>query len=337
MHAEKFIEPFIDFVEENFDASQHLYLVRQSEKFKIKPRSNVVFVGEGLSKLKQVLLYVKYLNRADKIILHGLFDRGMFLILFVQPWLLKKCYWVMWGGDLYYYQSRPRGFRSDLFERIRTFVIRRIGYFVTYVKGDYQLAQKWYGSTGKYCECLMYPSNLYKEYVVPPKQGDDINILVGNSADPSNNHVEIFEKLKPYKDRNIKIICPLSYGQAGYAETIAKLGRELFGDKFSPLLDFMPFVKYLELLGQIDIAVFAHKRQQAMGNTITLLGLGKKIYMRSDITSWKLFAELCVGVFDVEQFDINFITAQEAESNRKIIAEHFSNAQLVDQWKKIFR
>jgi hypothetical protein len=337
MHAEKFIEPFIDFVEKNFDASQHQYLIRQSEKFKTKPRSNVVFVEERLSKLKQVLLYVKYLNRADKIILHGLFDRAMFAILFAQPWLLKKCYWVMWGGDLYYYQNRPRGFSSDLLERIRSFVIRRIGHFVTYVKGDYQLAQKWYGSTGKYCECLMYPSNLYKDYAVPPKKGSAINILVGNSADPTNNHAEVFEKLKPYKDQDIQIFCPLSYGPAGYAEMIAKLGRELFGDKFSPLLDFMPFEKYIELLGQIDIAVFAHKRQQGMGNTITLLGLGKKVFMRDDITSWESIAQMGIRIYNLSSLDLSEQDEVNIEINKGIVRKYFSESNLRNQLDEIFQ
>lgn len=337
MHAEKFIEPFIDFVEKNFDASQHLYLIRQSERFKTKPRSNVVFVEKRLSKLNQVLLYVKYLNLAEKIILHGLFDRGMFVILFAQPWLLKKCYWVMWGGDLYYYQSRSSGFRSDLFERFRAFVIRRIGYFVTYVKGDYQLAQKWYGSTGKYCECLMYPSNLYKDYAVPPKQGSAISILVGNSADPTNNHAEVFEKLKPYKDQNIQIFCPLSYGPVGYAKMIAKLGRELFGDKFSPLLDFMPFEKYLELLGQIDIAVFAHKRQQGMGNTITLLGLGKKVFMRDDITSWESISQMGIRVYNLSDFDMCEQDEVVKGINKEIVRKYFSESNLHNQLDEIFK
>jgi len=337
MHAEKFTESFIDFVEQNFDSSKHQYLIRQSEKFKTKPRSNVVFVREGLSKLKQFLLYAKYLNRAEKIILHGLFDRGMFIILFIQPWLLQRCYWVMWGGDLYYYQNRPRGFRSDLFELIRASVIRRIGHFITYIKGDYELAQKWYGAKGEYHNCLMYPSNLYKKYVVPPKQGDTVNILVGNSADPTNNHAEVFEKLKPYKDQNIKIYCPLSYGPIEYAEQMAKLGNELFGDKFTPLLDFMPFEKYLDLLGQIDIAVFAHARQQAMGNTITLLGMGKKVYMRTDVTSWSLFATLGVTIFDIAYLDLLPINADDAAKNRQIIANYFSHNALLAQLGEIFQ
>lgn len=37
-----------------------------------------------------------------------------------------------------------------------------------------------------------------------------------------------------------------------------------------------------------------------MGNTITLLGLGKTVYMRSDTTQWQFFKEKEIVVGDVE-------------------------------------
>jgi len=104
-----------------------------------------------------------------------------------------------------------------------------------------------------------------------------------------------------------------------------------------PLLDFMPFEKYLELLGQIDITVFAHKRQQAMGNTITLLGLGKKVYMRNDVTPWEFLMELGVEVCDLEQLDIQRLSKNEAVRNREIIKNYFSKQKLVEQLEDVFK
>jgi len=335
--GDKFIEPFIQFIENHFDSKDHLFLISPMALYKVKPRSNVVMLDERMGRLRKMAEWSKAMNKADKIILHGLFDIRIINLLCLQPWLLKKCYWVMWGGDLYHYKLRGRGIRSDIQEAKRAFVIKRMGHLVTYIKGDYELAQKWYCAKGEYHTCLMYPSNLYKEYAMSPKQGDDINILVGNSADPTNSHVEIFEKLKPYKDQNIQIVCPLSYGQIEYAERIAELGKELFGDKFTPLIDFMPFEKYLEFLGKIDIAVFAHKRQQAMGNMTTLLGLGKKVYLRSDVTPWEFYSKLGVKVFDVDGLELLPIHKDEATRNRQIVAGNFSHDALVAQLREIFK
>lgn len=44
-------------------------------------------------------------NRADKIILHGLFNIYAVLLLVLNPWLLKKCYWVIWGGFIFFHVS----------------------------------------------------------------------------------------------------------------------------------------------------------------------------------------------------------------------------------------
>ncbi len=329
---DKFIPAFIDFIGNNFEEEQHIFVLRGDiNRFPVKQGVNIFHLN-SVSKVS----FIKTLYKADKIILHSLFGRGIVLLLSIQPWLLRKCYWVMWGGDLYYYQFAERNLKSYLYEMLRCFVIKRISHFITYVKGDYELVKKWYGGNGKYHECFAYPSNLYQPYTLPKRQDGDINILVGNSADPSNNHKEIFEKLLPYKDKDIKIYCPLSYGNPSHAEEMVKLGKELFGEKYVALIDLMTFDKYLELLGQIDIAVFAHRRQQAMGNTISLLGLGKKVFMRSDVSSWQVFQDIDVKVFDIENFDLVAFDPDVCFQNRQKIEGHFSCITLTQQWKAIF-
>jgi len=331
---DKFISPFIDFVEKNCSGEQHVfYLVGDIKRYPILPSKNVFHIQ---NKRQYFLLLIQMLF-ADKIILHSIFDGRVVKLLAIAPWVLRKCYWVMWGGDLYHYQFRSRGRHEDRYEKIRAFVIRHMGHFVTQIKGDYELVQKWYGAKGAWHECFMYPSNLYTGHAAQPKRGDSVNILVGNSADPTNNHAEVFEIIKKYQDQNIKIYCPLSYGQPDYAKQIAKLGAELFGYKFIPLLDFMPYEEYLELLGQIDIAVFAHKRQQAMGNATTLLGLGKKVYMRSDVTPRRVYSNLGVKVFDLDKLDLQPINSDEATRNSQAVLSYFSEANLTAQLKEIFK
>ncbi len=212
-----------------------------------------------------------------------------------------------------------------------------MGHFITYIKDDYELVKKWYGAKGKYHECLMYPSNLYKEYNVVYKKRSTINIQIGNSATSTNNHMRIFEKLQKYKDENINIFAPLSYGEKEYAEMVIRKGKELFGDKFIPLTEFMPFERYLEFLSEIDIAIFAHNRQQGMGNIITLTGMGKRVYMRSDITPWQLFRDIGVKVYDIEDLDLTPIDEETKRGNQEIVKNYFSEENLKEQWRVIFK
>ena len=336
-NLDKFIPPFIDFLEEHFDdfEERHVFWVRgDSEKYPYRPRKNIISAPIG--RLRSMLSYIRAVNSADKIILHGLFNANQIRLLSVMPWLHKKCYWVIWGGDLYRRQLAKRTFKWRINEVLRRWIISRIGHLVTHIGGDVDLARKWYGAKGHWHECFMYTSNLFHKYEGSPKADPTINILVGNSADPSNNHEEILERLTQYKNDDIQIYAPLSYGNPAHAEKIAKLGNKLFGDKFTAVTQFMAFNEYMEFLSTIDIAIFNHNRQQAMGNTTTLLGMGKSVYMRSGLSSSQLMRDLGVSVQDVATFKMERISSEIAEINAMIISQYFSHENLASSWRRIF-
>jgi len=312
-------------------------LFGEIEKHPVRQKGNIKEAAKGrLNQLKAYIELIFVMHKAEKIILHSLFNPRVTIILWVMPWLLKKCYWVIWGGDLYTYSLSERTLGWHKNEFFRRSVIKNMKGLVTYIKGDYELAQKWYKAKGQYCECLMYPSNLYKEHETIEKHHEGINIQVGNSAASSNKHLEVFDSLKKHKEENIKIFAPLSYGDKKYAAKVVQKGKELFGEKFHPMTDFMPFNGYLKFLGEVDIAIFAHKRQQAMGNTITLLGLGKKVYIRSDITPWAFFNKVGLKVFDAESIDLNVISQDEKEINKNKVKEYFSEENYLKQLKSLF-
>ena len=328
MHNQKFIMPFINFVNTHFDQGSQLFVIvggRSESEFPIVRYENVVVLDRSALRYWNILNYFSTLKnilfKSNRIIIHSLYFPRISHFLFINKVFLKKCYWIMWGGD-FYFPEKQSWFKKQ--------VIKKIRHFITYLKGDFELAQKWYGTTGEYHECFMYPSNLYKDYVAPEVKHSSINILVGNSADPSNNHLEIFDKLEVFKDQDIKIYAPLSYGNQTYAKKVIEEGKKQFGDKFEPLTDMMPFDQYLEFLGLIDVAIFNHKRQQAMGNTITLLSLGKKVFMRSDITPWELFEDIDVKVFDVENIKLDLLDEKIKKDNQEKIKKHFS----IDNYKK---
>lgn len=335
---EKFTEPYIEFINKNFNSKDHLFfIIGKGIGTKITLRDNV----KKLSKdFKSIICLFKNMYKCEKIFLHGLFFPQIVLILFMQPWLLKKSNWIIWGGDLYYYKFRKKNFKSNIYEYIRRQVINKMGGAITHIKGDYDLAKKWYGLKGKYYYSFMYPSNLYKEInLTDIEKKEKIYIQVGNSADPSNNHLEVFKKLEKYKDKKIEIICPLSYGNPEYRELIIQEGIRLFGDKFNPIVEFMPFNKYLELLAKVDIAIFNHERQQAMGNITNLLGLGKKVYIKDDITTWDFCIDHGLKVFSSNcNFDDLFEEMDENVKKKNIdnVKAQFSDEKLKQDWIKIF-
>ena len=328
--------PFVEFVNQNFTPKDHVFMLNP-EKGHSMPESENVF---NLGKLPPAFRYFPRfwgMYRAEKVILHGLFDPRLVLLLMLQPWLLKKCYWVIWGGDLYDHQLGKKTFKWKLREFYKQHTIRKMGHFITHIRGDYELAQQWYRAKGQWHECFMYPSNLYREYPITPKPHEGINILLGNSASSSNNHLDALEKLRPFAGKNIRIYCPLSYGDAAYGDQIAEAGRVIFGDKFIPLREFMPFDEYLKFLSGMDIAIFNHNRQQGMGNITTLLGQGKCVAIRDNLTSKSFFDNLEIDLLSVDKIrDLSKDIKINTSKNVEIISGYFSSKNLIDQMRALF-
>jgi hypothetical protein len=328
------VNNFFPLIDDILHEGDHKLIGYHKENFNLNLKN--IQIINNKNRLHFIFNFFIYSFKAKKIIIHGLSSGQLLIFLTLNPWLLSRCYWVIWGGDLYYKNFRPKNLKSNLFELMRKFIISRTGHFITHIKGDYELAQNWYSASGKWFECFMYPSNLYKESPSISLPHEGINIILGNSADPSNNHVEVLNKLKCHVEENIKIYCPLSYGNQSYAQEIADYGISHFGDKFIPLRDFMQLEKYSELLAEMDIAIFNHNRQQAMGNITTLLGMGKKVYIRREITTWKFLEYQKIKAFDANDIDISVLSADISEANKKNVAEYFSKSNLTSQLRHIF-
>lgn len=346
MHNDKFNKAYIEFINKEFILKEHMFLFlggENSKRIEIPKLENIEVGLECRKKIKRLFnwtyLFQKNVYSVKKIYLHGLFNPVVILLLFFQPWLLKKCNWIIWGGDLYSYKTPKLTLKSKTYEFMRDFCIKRFRGLITQIKGDYELAQKWYGAQGKYYYSFWYPSNLYKEFDVSQvkKDKNKIYIQVGNSADSSNNHIEILDKLKQYKDENIEIICPVSYGDKIHAQKVKEYGENVFREKFIALIEFLEFDKYLEILGKIDIAIFNHDRQQAVGNITTLLGLGKKVYIRSDITTWNFLEDLGIKVWAFEKgISLDKRELGKIKLNKNIIKEMFSEKRLKEELENVF-
>ena len=335
----KFLPDFIRFVQKNFDTKEHLFIFTGPSHGINIEGENIVFIDEKFGFIERFFFLLKQLLSSKKIILHRLPRGKVLLALHLMPSLLKKSAWVIWGGDLYKYKDRTKGLNqgSAVQKFLRRRIISKLGFLATYLPGDVAYAREWYGAKGTHIECIMYPSNLFTNPAIEPKEASGpITLQIGNSANSRNNHMAILKMLEPYKERDIKIFAPLSYGDMAYGEKVGSCGKELFGEKFVPLTQFLPLEAYKELLASVDIAIFYSKHQHAMGNIITLLGLGKKVYIMKDTTPWDLFSRLGVCVFDVEALSLDLINPEIALKNSAAISKYFSAENLKKQLEYLF-
>lgn len=347
MGSDIFIAPYIQFINTHFESTNHLFYVFDDGRFGSLQYSNVRKIHLPPEKiLKKMLFKFKYvfvlwnIYQSEKVILHGIFNRFLIRLLAICPVILYKCYWCIWGGDLYVYQNLKNSRISPNLEKARKRVICNLGGLITHVKGDVELARKWYNAKGQWYECFMYLSNLAPNIKNLKKNENltkfPIKVLIGNSADQENHHLELFNLIPENSSDDLEIILPLSYGNREYAKTVISVGEERF-KHLHFLLELMPLDEYQTILKETMIAIFGHKRQQAMGNIITLIGMGKKVYLRSDITSWDLFKSKGIKIFDIlKGIDFSPISDEDAKKNIDLIATEFSITNLKFQWSEIF-
>jgi dTDP-N-acetylfucosamine:lipid II N-acetylfucosaminyltransferase len=333
----KFFLPFRNFIHEHFAGDRHEFIIYGDVREDDVPASPDTTVMPSI--FKNIVAMTLAMNKADKIIIHGLFNNHLFYLLAIQSWVLKKCCWVIWGGDLYIHNAPVKDWRWKKNEILRRYIIKRFSLITTTVPRDYLLAKEWYGFRCKFIQNLMYRSHLARFFLAQKKNDtDEVKIQIGNSADPSNNHKEIIDKLAEKSNQKFSVVAPLSYGNHSYRDEIVKYGKLKLGCKFNALTEFMSSSEYDIYLSSIDIAIFNHNRQQAMGNIIALLSLGKKVLIRSDITPWPYFYDLGIKVYDSnEDLDIEPISEAVHRANVKKCAEYFTESALVSSWQRVFK
>tara|TARA_R110002096_G_scaffold425644_6_gene634487 strand:+ start:7290 stop:8255 length:966 start_codon:yes stop_codon:yes gene_type:complete len=317
------------------------YVIYQKDPKSALPKtSQVQKVDYSLTRIRinSIAKLVMDINKADKIILHGLNEALTILLLFFMPWNLKKCYWFTWGDEVYK-EILKSTFKLKVLLYFKRFVISNSAYNVVGMNSEYENIRKIFNPKGKRISSFKYPSNIFKQISLEKSGNDTLEIMVGNSADPGNYHEEIFELLKQNIDKKsikFKIICPLSYGDKEYAEKIIRKGRELFGDSFFPVTNFLPLPEYNKMLSELDIAIFNHRRQQALGNIITLVGLGKKVFISQDVSTWDYFQQIDIVVYSSSKIDLEPIPNEIAKSNSEKIRINFSAKKLERDLRQVF-
>lgn len=337
---DKFAAPYVRFIEEHFPKKEHyFYFIGDSNQYPVETTLAHHIDKNTPTTAYQAWNYTKLLSlilRSDKIILHSLYSWKTIRALRLVPWVLPRCYWLIWGGDLYQYQLNSTNPNLRRQERYRQYIIKHIGNLCTYLESDVALARQQYGARGAFHECILYPSNIYKELKVDRSLSPGINILLGNSATRANRHDEILSIVSPFASKTNHIYAPLSYGNREYGQHIAHKGKKLLEEKFTPLMELLPLDQYLQLLADIDIALFNHELQEGMGNTITLLGLGKTLYLRNGTPQWEFLTSLELHIKDIAHFDLSLLTDDQAKANIAIVREYFSEENLVRQYQAIF-
>jgi hypothetical protein len=169
-------------------------------------------------------------------------------------------------------------------------------------------------------------------------QGNDI--LLGNSASYTNNHIEAIDILSKLNLGNRQVNIPLSYGNTSYANSIIQYAKNVLPNNNKPLTDFLHLQEYNVLLSNCGIVIMNHYRQQAVGNVLAALYLGAKVFL-NNTTFYQYLKRIGCVIFLIDDYLINqqadaleILSDEEIEHNRKILRVEIGIDNVVYNLKK---
>lgn len=269
-------------------------------------------------------------NKTHKIILYGMYSQALVNYLYRHKNLLPITYWAILGGDLY---LAPNDEKNN-------YVRKNVKAIIT--SFDPQEYEKRYGKKKSFN--IIY-KNPIARYVLNKKQlrkKNSYKILVNNCCDPST--LEVFHLLEKFKHQNIIVSTILSYKtiDAPNAYTsIMKEGKQIFQDKFEPIKQWMNSRQYADFLSTVDIYISGQNWQRGLGNMSALMIMGKKIFMKSNVSTYSQFQNMGVKVFNTDSIENmsfeEFINYDKTyiQQNRTIMSQRASEKYQIQLWKAV--
>lgn len=286
---------------------------------------NVSFAHENLA-LKNLnsSYYHDQINSYDLICIH-------FLNLEVYPVLRSKkittpILWIGWGGDYYWLidtcpdfnlllpHTRKWVHHIFLGNKLTSFVkklkkikrspklqaVNQISYFAPIYSAEFQSIKKTYPNfKPQFLEWNYgYIDQDIIAYYTPLRRYGDV-VMIGNSATPTNNHLDIFEDLS-HVLQEAEIILPLNYGDTSYKKHISKVAKEKFGDRAMILNDFISTKDFDKELLKCRNLIIGSNRQQAVGTIITALYLGLNVFLYKNSFNYDFFKTMGFYVYSIE-------------------------------------
>lgn len=219
-------------------------------------------------------------------------------------------------------------------------LIKRFDYFSAPIPEDFEQLKAALGNLFRAEYVQLSYGSVEKTFLCGECGVSGNDILLGNSATGTNNHLEILDILSSIEIGDRKVIAPLSYGLQEYGDEIEKRGGELLGDHFVPIRNYMPLKDYNFLISSCSIAIMNHRRQQALGNIAAMLYRGAKVFLDENSVAFQFFRRKGAYVFSVREIAELGVEAfvslnlSEMKRNAEIINKIWGHDVVIDNARK---
>ncbi len=317
------------------------------------------------------------LSNADVLIIHFMTSLGLKLIRRVLD--RTKVVWSGWGADYYHllpggtlalldkdtrkaFIKSSRGsanafplidyvsdFAKDRLRPLRDYLYRekhwmpaieRVDFFSSPINYEYHIIKDALGKRFSASFVQINYGSVDSTFSVGVSDVSGDNILIGNSAAPTNNHIDVMNQVTNISLGDRKVIVPLSYGDASYRVAVLEKGKYLFGDKFMPLLDFMSLDEYNRITSSCSVALMGHWRQQGIGNIGALMWAGAGVFLDKKNVLYSFLIDSGAILFDVSSFGMNachsHLSRSSVEKNRAVLLNKWAGSVVNENAARLF-
>ena len=310
----RMMDTYTRMIRRNFPLDEHRFVymdqLAEGDRKLLEYGNSVEITRDPKARLKQIR---EEMDKADIIIWHGIMfgaKRALIPLLFKK--YMRKSVWVMRGIDLYNWRKSGKGIKTQLINRINYLCRKGMPNVVAIFPTDIEVYRKQFGKRAKVFS-LPYPMSesafeTMEEYRgTGPRANGKLYVQVAHNAYAFNNHLEILEQIKGFKDEDIRVIIPLSYGNDwynkvnGYVESVRSRSVGYFGSKAVILKHLMPPDEYSDLLCNVDVSIYNSARQNGLGNILRSLYIGNKVYLSRQNPLYHFFREQGIDVYETER------------------------------------
>ncbi len=160
------------------------------------------------------------------------------------------------------------------------------------------------------------------------------NILFGNSATDTNNHLDVWEYLKNLNSISGRLILPISYGDNLFVKKI-KDTISSSGCNATFLEQLLPSQEYFGIVDTCSYMISGVMREQSIGNIFHCLQNGIKLFLFKDSIVYKYCIDCGFIIFSIEEIDESSfftpLTRAQAMHNYDLWAEGIRRRALLSE------
>jgi hypothetical protein len=241
-----------------------------------------------------------------------------------------------------FWQRLKRATLLSLYHPWFKWMAKRVDFFCFWSLGDFALLKQHYSPPA---EMLRFQYGAHRPEALRELNpslsgGDRLRLMMNHSGSTSGNHIHLLKKYLGDKE-GLEVVATLSYGNSAHIGEVINLGRQLMGDRFLPMREFMKRKEYFHFLSTVNILLLGHKRQEA-GNTLFLsFILGTKVILHPESVLVPYLDEKGYVYFTWDHLLTRewstSLDTKAIEINKKLALEQFSEERFAKQYQDLLR